>query len=296
MTLHVLSTRSAAGAPGPGTELAPSALVKAGLLEALRASGADVQTVDDATDVVFPYRADHEHPSGRNVRGVAAAAAFTAEGVVSALTNGSALLLGGDCTLIAGSLAGARRALGRPVGVVYLDAHADLNTPETSPSGFLCGMALALALGHGPAEVTAAGGARGVVEPEHVALLGYREVDPGERPLLESLGLALPAEAARSMGMRGVAARALDEIANDGGPLWVHVDVDVLDPGLMTAKHSLTPGAGLRWEELAELLAALAASGRLVGMQVAEFFPPGDPDGRQARRLIETLVRGGVGG
>src|SRR5438034_863081 len=83
-----------------------------------------------------------------------------------ATAGGVTVVLGGDCALAAGTVAGARRALGAPVGLVYLDANADLSTPETSPSGYLSGMALSLALGRGPEDVVRAGGEPPAVAPD----------------------------------------------------------------------------------------------------------------------------------
>ena len=106
-------------------------------------------------------------------------------------------------------------------------------------------MALALAIGRGPEEMAAAAGPRPPSQPDHVALVGFRALDPGERPRLGDLGLALPALAARVLGMRATAALALDGVGNDDGPILVHLDVDVIDPQEMPAKEGLTPGRAL---------------------------------------------------
>src|SRR5262249_22456914 len=163
------------------------------------------------------------------------------------------------------------------VGVVYLDANADLNTPDTSPSGNLHGMALALAMGRGPGELVTAGGDPPAVSPEHVALVGFREIDPGERKALGDLGLALPAAATRPLGMRAAAALALDAIGNDEGPVLVHLDVDVIDAAEMPAKQTVTPGQGLTGAELSQLLTALVASPRVIALEVTEYDPTRDP-------------------
>src|SRR5262249_57721428 len=96
---------------------------------------------------------DPAHPRARNAEVVACALRAAADEMTRALAEGFTIVLGGDCTLVAGTVAGARRKLGQPVGVVYLDANADLNTPQTSSSAHLPGIALSLAMGRGPAEV-----------------------------------------------------------------------------------------------------------------------------------------------
>jgi len=180
--LDVFGVPSAAGARSSGVSQAPFALRAAGLLERLRDGGWRVVHLSDLS--LFPLRDDRRREGALNASGVACAVAAAADEMQRALAEGFTLVLGGDCSLVAGTLRGARQALDRPVGLVYLDANADLNTPTTTPSGYLNGQALALALGRGPVEVV------GSVAGEHVALLGFRALDPGERKALGGLGLA----------------------------------------------------------------------------------------------------------
>ena len=285
--IAVFGVPSAAGASKPGTERAPFALREAGLLPALRALGAPVVNLSDLS--LFPYR-DDTGPA-RNAEGVACAARAAADEMGRALGEGFVVVLGGDCSLVAGTLAGARAALGQPVGLVYLDANADLNTPETSPSGLMSGMALSLALGRGPQAVVSAGGEAPAVRPEHVALLGFRELDPGEQRPLGDLGLALPGSAARRLGMRSAAALALDGVGNEDGPIVVHLDVDVVDPLEMPAKGILTEGAALSLAEVSDLVTAFLASPRVVAIEVMEYDPSADPDGVHARKIVDLLTR-----
>jgi arginase len=287
--IAVFGVPSAAGGIAPGTERAPFALRESGLLEALRAGGRRVVNLSDLS--LFAFADDADHPRFRNADLAACAARAAADEMTRAMAEGFTLVLGGDCSLAAGTVAGARKALGTPVGLVFLDADADLNTPETSPSGRLAGMALALAIGLGPEEMAAVAGPRPTVEPDHVALVGFRALDPGERPRLGDLGLALPAVAARVLGMRATAALALDGVNNDHGPVVVHFDVDVIDPKEMPAKARTTPGVGLSWQEASDLLTAIVASPRVVALEVTEFCPAKDPDGVYARRLVDLLVR-----
>jgi arginase len=287
--IAVFGVPTAAGARASGLERAPFALREAGLLEALRARGARVVNLSDLS--LFPYRTDEAHPQARNGEVVACAVRAAADEMTRAVKEGFTIVLGGDCTIVSGSVAGARRQLGQPVGLVYVDADADLNTPDTSPSGFLNGMALAMALGRGPAEVVSASGEPPAVLPEHVALVGFRSLDPGERHAIGELGLALPAVAARQLGMRVAAALALDAVANADGPVVVHLDVDVIDAAEMPAKQFLTPGIGLAYAEVSDLLTALVASPRVVALEVTEYDPSRDADGTHARKIVDLIVR-----
>jgi arginase len=285
----VFGVPTAAGGRGPGLERGPFALREAGLLRDLGAGGARVVNLSDLS--LFPYRDDPDHPQARNAEVVECAVRAAADEMTRALREGFTIVLGGDCTLVAGTVAGATRTLGQPVGLIYIDADADLNTPATSPSGYLNGMALALALGRGPEEVASAGGAMPAVAPDHVALVGFRAVDPGERAALGDLGLALPATAARRLGMRVAAALALDGVGNGDGPILVHLDVDVIDAAEMPAKQFLTPGQGLAYGEVSDLVTAIVASPRVVALEVTEYDPSRDPEGEHARKIAALLVR-----
>jgi arginase len=285
--IAVFGVPSAAGASKPGTERAPFALREAGLLPALRALGPPVVNLSDLS--LFPYRDDAGR--ARNAEVVACAARAAADEMGRALAEGFTVVLGGDCSLVVGTVAGARAALGLPVGLVYLDANADLNTPETTTSGLLSGMALALALGRGPEAVVSAGGVPPAVRPEHVALIGFRELDPGEQRPLGDLGLALPAAAARRLGMRTAAALALDGVGNEDGPILVHLDVDVVDPLEMPAKAVITDGLALSLAEVSDLVTAFLASPRVVAIEVVEYDPSADGDGVHARKIVDLLAR-----
>lgn len=285
----VFGVPTSAGARSAGAQRAPFALREAGLLDEIKALGGRVVNLSDLS--LFPYRDDPGHPRARNAEVVACAVRATADEMTRALKEGFTLVLGGDCTLVTGLVGGARTALDQAVGLVYIDANADLNTPETSPSGYLNGMALAMAIGRGPAEVVSAAGLAPAVTPEHVALLGFRELDPGERAMLGDLGLALPAEAVRRLGMRVAAALSLDAIVNEDGPIVVHLDVDAVDAVELPSKDYVTPGQGLSLAETTDLLTALLASPRVVALEVAEFYPDVDPEGVHARQIVGLIAR-----
>lgn len=284
----VFGVPSGAGGRRAAVAEAPRRLREAGLIEALRAAGAPVVDLGDLPE--FPFREDAAHPKARNAEGVAMALPAIADQTARAVTDGFTLVLGGDCSIVAGTTTGARRALGEPVGLVFIDADADLNTPETTPSGFLHGMSVSLALGEGPAEVVAARGDVPPLSAEHATLVGVRGLDPGERARLGHVSLAVPAAAARWLGMGATAALALDSVENGDGPVVVHVDCDVVDPAEMTAKVG-APGPGLTFAEVSDLLAALCAAPRVVAIELCEYGPDLDPGRVVARKLIEVLAR-----
>jgi arginase len=271
----------------PGVERASWVLRQEGLLAALRARGATVVHLSDLS--LFAHRDDPGHPKERNVPVVACAVRTGADEMTRALDEGFAVLLGGDCTMGAAAAMGASRRLGRQVGIVWLDGDADLNTPETTPSGYLEGMALALALGRGSAEVTGISGPDAATSEDRVALLGYRALDEGEKPALARLGLALDVGAVRTGGAADVASRALAVAGRDGAPVVVHLDVDVLDAAELPARNHATPG-GLTRLEAGALLQALLAHPQVVALSMAGYNPEKDPDRVSARLLVELLA------
>ncbi|MFL5819350.1 MAG: arginase family protein [Solirubrobacteraceae bacterium] len=170
------------------------------------------------------------------------------------------VLVHGDCSICLGTLpALARREPG--VKVLWLDAHGDFNTPDTSPSGWLGGMSLAGACGRWDP-----GLGLPPFPAERVVLCGVRELDPGERELLER----------SSATVIGASLETLVYLANalDGAPVYVHLDPDVLDPAVFPAQFPAD--GGLSADKLYDLLEAVAGSCRVVGLEVAAFHAPDD--------------------
>ena len=185
--------------------------------------------------------------------------------VDDALSGGNfPLLLAGDCSICLTTLPTALRW--RPdAKVLWLDAHGDFNTPDTTPSEFLGGMSLAGACGQWDTGI-----AEGILA-ERVVLAGVRDLDPGERELLERSDAIV-------IGASVVETLVAVKNALDGAPVYVHLDVDVLDPEALQVQDPV-PG-GLSPEKLYDLLEAVAEESQLVGIEVTAFEMPGAPDAR----------------
>jgi arginase len=199
------------------------------------------------------------------------------------------LVLGGDCSILLGAALALNRR-GR-YGLAFVDGHSDFRHPGNAPHvGAAAGEDLALATGRGQADLTDIEGRRPYLRDGDVAVLGVRD---GDEALAELRGLALPLwEVARLRGdgPARAAGAALAHLERDGlDGFWVHLDADVLDPGVMPAVDSPDPG-GIGHEELVALLAPLAAAPGCVGAEVTVFDPDLDPDGRLAHELTDTLV------
>ena len=180
-----------------------------------------------------------------------------------------ALVLGGDCSVLLGSLLGLGG--GRDLGLVFIDAHADFSTAETSPSGGIAGMDLALATGRGDSALARLGRRGPLVRDERVAAVGVREGD------FEGAGIRTAQTAAEALAIVGE------------GPFFIHVDADVLDPAVFPYVDSPTPGR-MSPRALTDLLAPLVCHPRAVGMELTIYDPRDDHDRRGAALLADVLV------
>jgi arginase len=266
-------------------DLAPNALREQGLITRLAA--------DDLGDVRPPSRyADVERPVGRprNEDDVIAYSQALAARVEEA-GDRFLLLLGGDCSILLGTLLGLRRARGAPVGLVYVDAHADYATLEGSPSGSPCSMNLSLATARVDTALARLDGSAPLVRSEDVVHIGARELEPryGRAALAESEILAFSQDQLRTLGPANTARAALARASQSAGGFLVHVDVDVLDPEIMPAVDTPEPD-GLGLPELAGVLAPLVASPNALGLQLTIYDPTLDPDRSCAARLATLLT------
>lgn len=267
-------------------DLTPGVLRGLGLVRQLDAA--------DRGDVVPPPYVDFVRPPGgvRNERAVEVYSRALADAVEQALMDGYfPLIVGGDCSIVLGSLLGAGRHAGR-VGLAYVDGHADFATPEESATGSAASMCLALAVGRGDTALARLADAP-LVCAQDVALIGRRdEGEPyGHDALRDSGILDLSDTVIARTPLRVVTARALERIAKDGvAGFWVHVDADVIDPEVMPAVDSPEPvGPGL--DEMTELLVPLITHPRALGMQVTIYDPALDRDHAAGARLVDLLTR-----
>jgi arginase len=214
--------------------------------------------------------------------------------VESALRDGRKLLvLGGDCTVALGSLAGISR-IHPDAGLAYLDRDAELNTPQSSRSGILDGMVIAHLLGRGAPALSRMEDRSPLLRPGRLALLGIERLDPQEVPVFDALpSLRLQPQELRRRGAVAVAREVLSRIAAGGAAFYVHFDVDVVDGTEISAVDFPAPG-GLRGEEVRGLLAGLAADPRFLGVEVTNFNPDRDLGGAGAERLVK-LISGALG-
>jgi len=272
-----------------GVDMGPSAIRYAGLEERLAGFGLEVS---DRGNVVSP------EPEGlavaderaRYVPEILAACTELASLVEEAVHEGARpLVLGGDHSIAIGTLAGLAAAAGRPGGVIWIDAHGDLNTPETSPSGNVHGMPLAAAVGRAAEWFTHEGLTLPAVEPTRVVLVGIRSLDAFERGFLRETGIRVfTMSDIDRIGIERALREALDRVA---GPGFVHVslDLDALDPEVAPGVGTPVRG-GLTYRE-AHLACELIAESSTVGsFELVEVNPILDRENTTALTAVELAA------
>ncbi|MDG4763608.1 arginase family protein [Solwaraspora sp. WMMD406] len=201
------------------------------------------------------------------------------------------LVVGGDCSLLLGVFAQLSPALNN-VGLWLVDGHPDYLAAADSETGETADLELAVLTGDGPAELIGLAGTVPMMNARHAALIGHRTVDldPDSAAELARLPSGLFTIDAPQVlrDPAGAGGRAADWASRLGLPMWLHLDVDVLDPSVMPAVTYPQDG-GLDFDQLAAVLAPLAASPNLAGVSVADFRPDLDPDGRHADDLVRLL-------
>lgn len=207
--------------------------------------------------------------------------------------RGFPLVIGGDCSILLGSLYGLRRCGGR--GLVHIDGHSDfyqMSDQDTGRLGSAAGMDLALASGRGDELLTKWPDVGVLARDEDIIQIGER-ASPEDRDRIPDTGIAqVTTQHILAEGVDRVASGVLERLRkSDIDCAWLHVDLDVLDEKVMPAVDS--PGSpGLNFEQLGELVHALCASGRIAGADFAIYDPERDPGLHYARPIVECMARG----
>ena len=289
-TVSLIGAPTDIGAAELGASMGPEAMRVAGLRAALEARGLTVIDRGNLTGPANPGEAAHE--GYRHLAQVVEWNQRVHEAVYAALRSRELpILLGGDHSLGIGSISAVARHCreqGRKLRLLWLDAHADFNTAELSPSGNLHGMPLACLCGLGPRALTALGGRTPAIHPQWVRQIGVRSVDEGERRLLHELAVEVfDMRYIDEMGMREAVRQALKGIDADTH-LHVSFDVDFLDPDIAPGVGTTVPG-GPTYRE-AQLCMEMLADTRQVGsLEVVELNPALDVRNRTARLAVNLL-------
>jgi arginase len=293
--IGVIGVPTSAGAFAPGQEQAPRALREAGLVERLGERGLEVRDHGDREP--WRWRPDRANTRAQNLDKVVEVVGDTARRVAESAGSGElTLVLGGDCTVGIGTIAGHSVDGGRP-GVVYFDAHADLNVPASVRPGTLDWMGMAHMLGDEGAcpELVRAGPRTPLLEPDQVVLLGWDEVqsEAHERAAIERLELNVVSAAEVASDPPAAAARALALLDGSERPLIVHFDVDVIDFTDTPLSENWGRNEGIPYDAAAVALRALLASPMLAGVTITELNPDHVEAGSDSvERLVGDVAEG----
>jgi len=278
------------GAGTRGAGMGPDAMRVAGLQQALEQRG--LQVLDRGNLAGPPNPCQPSVGGYRHLREVAAWNRLVHDAVLAELRQDRLpVLLGGDHCLAIGSISAVARHCreqGRRLRVLWLDAHADFNTPELTPSGNLHGMPVACLCGLGPAELTRLAGEGSALRPEQLRQLGIRSVDPGEKRLVHELGLEVyDMRYIDEHGMRHAMEQALPGLDADTH-LHVSLDVDFLDPGIAPGVGTPVPG-GPSYREAQLCMEMIADCGQLSSLDLMELNPALDERNRSAQLAVDLI-------
>lgn len=278
-----------------GVDMGPSAVRVANLNARLTSLGYDVEDVGNVA-VEQAEAWPEGDANAKYLPQIAAACDLLSLQVAATLSrNRLPLVLGGDHSVAVGSISGASRFFhekGLNIGVIWLDAHADMNTPETSPSGNVHGMPLACVAGMGPAELVDLGGFRPKAFAKNIVIVGLRDVDQMERPHVADSGVrAFTMRHIDERGMRSVMAEAIQAASDGTAGFHLSLDMDFVDPKDAPGVGTPVRG-GVTYREAHLAMEMICDSARMVSMEVVEVNPVIDEVNRTADLAVELIMSG----
>ena len=281
------------GASRRGTDMGPSALRIAGLGKHIRALGLQVAREEDIAVPAMETRMDEDNQA-RYKPQILAVCEQLAQRTREIMAEGDfPLVLGGDHSIAMGTVSGIAahfRDQGENLGLLWFDAHGDMNTPGSSPSGNIHGMPLAHLLGQGDPDLAKLMGFNPKVKPEHVAIIGLRSIDAGEREIIRNSGIkAFTMRDIDERGMASVVKEAIGVVTDGTAGFHLSFDVDGCDPSVIPGSGTLVPG-GVRFREAHLLMEYCADSGKLTSLEIVELNPFLDQGNVSAERTVELIL------
>ena len=261
------------GAARRGVDMGPSAIRIAGIVKRLRTLGYEVRDHGNL-ECAAMETAEIGQAGAKYERPILACCTRLMEQVGASITAGRfPLVLGGDHSIAVGTVAGVAGALrerGERLGLIWFDAHGDMNTPETSPTGNIHGMPLAMLMGHGPEGFTGLGGFTPKVEPDNCVLIGVRCLDLREREMIRSSGMhVFTMKEVDRLGMAKVTDEAIRLAGKGTAGIHLSFDIDGLDPLVAPGVGTPVPG-GINYREAHLMMELLADSERLTSLELVE--------------------------
>jgi len=281
------------GASRRGVDMGPSALRVAGLQARIKQLGLQVEDIGNIS-VKQPEEMSYGEKRAKYLAEIADACKDLAAIVEKALDeNMTPVVLGGDHSIAAGSLSGVAgyfRKKEKKIGLIWLDAHGDINTPESSPSGNVHGMPLAAAMGYGATELVELQGFKPKVEPQNISLVGIRDLDSQEKKLAKKSGVhVFTMRDIDERGMREVMSDALKYAMDDTDGISVSLDMDFVDPSDAPGVGTPVRG-GVTYREAHLAMEMLADTEAMVSLEVVEINPVIDEHNRTALLGVELVL------
>ena len=285
----LIGVPTSAGAHHAGQDRAPDALRAAGIVDRLQAAGVRISDAGDLPGSVFAV--DHEHPRARNLAAVVSVARAVADAVATQVAAGRRpLVMGGDCTITLGVIAGFRR-VHPDVGLAYVDGDADLGAMSPDTSGILDSTGIVHLLGGGEPELASLAGEPPLLAGSRLAMMGCdpREQNEAGRAFLARNRVSYTEGPELAADPEATARRALAALGSSG-PIVVHFDVDVVDSGDLPLGNFPHYGSGVRLDDVASCLRVLLANPACAGLVLTEVNPTYDADGSQLDRYLTALT------
>jgi len=281
------------GAGRRGVDMGPSAVRVANLNGRLAQLGCQVEDLGNVP-VIQPESQSEMDSRAKYLPQIAKTCTLVAEMVDGALEAGKfPLVLGGDHSIAVGTVSGASQHFhrrGEKMGLIWIDAHTDMNTPQSSPSGNVHGMPLACCIGQGPQELTGIFGYSPKVYPNNVALVGIRSVDGPERDIVRQSGVhAFTMRDIDERGMRAVFEDAIRVAGEGTAGIHVSLDMDVVDPREAPGVGTPVQG-GITYREAHLAMEMLGDTGRMISLEVVEVNPVIDEANRTAILAVELVM------
>jgi arginase len=281
------------GASRRGVDMGPSALRVAGLQARIKQLGLQVEDIGNIS-VKQPEEMSYGEKRAKYLAEIADACKDLAAIVEKTLDeNMTPVVLGGDHSIAAGSLSGVAgyfRKKEKKIGLIWLDAHGDINTPESSPSGNVHGMPLAAAMGYGATELVELQGFKPKVEPQNISLVGIRDLDSQEKKLAKKSGVhVFTMRDIDERGMREVMSDALKYAMDDTDGISVSLDMDFVDPSDAPGVGTPVRG-GVTYREAHLAMEMLADTEAMVSLEVVEINPVIDEHNRTALLGVELVL------
>jgi len=283
------------GASRRGVDMGPSALRVAGLQTRLKQLGHQVEDIGNIS-VKQPEEMSYGEKRAKYLVEIAETCKDLAEAVQKSLEEDHfPLVLGGDHSIAAGAVSGVSsffRKEKKEIGYIWLDAHGDMNTPESSPSGNVHGMPLASVMGYGPSELVDLMGFKPKVEPGNIVIVGARDLDAQERKMMKKSGVhVFTMRDIDERGMRDVMSEALRFVSDDTDGVAVSLDLDFVDPDDAPGVGTPVRG-GVTYREAHLALEMIADSEAMVSLEVVEINPVIDLHNQTALLGVEMVLSG----